>query len=681
VSRLIDGPLGPFEIPDSPEATRRVCEDIARDVWRGEYWHPALPPRVRRIVDIGAGWGAFAVWALSQWPGAEIDCYEPHAAACEYLRRNAPTARVHQVAVTTRDQAVLSVGSHDTLDNWGARTIVGVTSGESVAVLHPRDLPAVDLLKVDAEMVETEVLENYLHMAGVSVLLYEFHTADDRVRLSELARNAGFRCLRSVQTGGHDERLVWGPTVWIRDNFERRIPKIIHQIWIGPLPPPSSMMETWKAHHPDWQYKLWTSEKGWGNQDKIDAMPEWNGKADIMRWEILWREGGVLVDADSICVQPLDEAFLQHDNFACWENESVRPGLIAAGYVGAAPGSLLMRKCIETVASRPLHGPAWQCVGPGLLTEVADETLHVFPARMFIPRHYTGVAAPGDAPVYATQHWGSTVGYDRIVKLYPANTDGPTVSVVIPCFRQARYLGDAIRSVKAQTYKNVEIIVAAGDDESYAMAKRHKVHVVRDGGRGLANARNVAIAEASGEFVLPLDADDAIAPDFLSKTAPLAREMTIVGTLLQEFGARSRVIGLPTYDRRTIFEFNPTFVCSLFPKALWREVGGYNVAPFGYEDWDFWISCCLRGAKILRVEEPLFRYRIHDGQGSQFCIEHDEVLRAMIGALHPGHAPKHLRDYERVVEAMPDAVRDVMKRRQAWFPDNSTITRWLCLRA
>jgi predicted SAM-dependent methyltransferase len=197
-----------------------------------------------------------------------------------------------------------------------------------------------------------------------------------------------------------------------------KIPKILHQIWIGPLPPPTELMNTWKEKHPDWEYRLWTDEKNhWENQAKIDAMPEWNGKADIMRYEILEKHGGVLVDADSECVQPLDDSFLEHEAFACWENETVRFGLIAAGYVGAVKGSALMRACIDTIKQEPLEGRAWECVGPKLLTWVSEKfPLRVFPAEMFIPVHLTGTPAPGDGtgPVYANQLWGSTFGYDKI---------------------------------------------------------------------------------------------------------------------------------------------------------------------------------------------------------------------------------------------------------------------------
>jgi hypothetical protein len=194
------------------------------------------------------------------------------------------------------------------------------------------------------------------------------------------------------------------------------IPRIIHQVWIGPLPAPTALMETWRAAHPDWRYSLWTSERGWKNQAQIDRMPEWNGKADIMRYEILEREGGVYVDADSECIRALDDSFLRHDSFACYEHELLRPNLIATGYVGACAGNRLMRACIEGIKPQLLDADAWMCVGPLFFTRMAASyhDLHIYSARTFIPWHYSGAPAPGDGPVYAKQYWGSTFGYERL---------------------------------------------------------------------------------------------------------------------------------------------------------------------------------------------------------------------------------------------------------------------------
>ena len=94
------------------------------------------------------------------------------------------------------------------------------------------------------------------------------------------------------------------------------IPKIIHQIWIGPKPKPTKFMDTWKEKNPDFEYICWSEEEiekrqiVFKCQEKIDEIEEINGKADILRWEILYKYGGVFLDADSICIEPIDDELL-----------------------------------------------------------------------------------------------------------------------------------------------------------------------------------------------------------------------------------------------------------------------------------------------------------------------------------------------------------------------------------
>ena len=115
------------------------------------------------------------------------------------------------------------------------------------------------------------------------------------------------------------------------------IPKIFHFIWVGDESKrPDNCIQTWRDHHPDWEFRIWGNAEldslAWLNRDHMAAMAEreWNGVADLMRWEILYANGGVLFDADSTCLKPLDDALLDCPAFACWESEIARPGLIAA---------------------------------------------------------------------------------------------------------------------------------------------------------------------------------------------------------------------------------------------------------------------------------------------------------------------------------------------------------------
>ena len=211
-----------------------------------------------------------------------------------------------------------------------------------------------------------------------------------------------------------------------------KIPKVLHFIWIGDESQrPENCINTWRSHHPEWQVKIWgnssLADRGWLNsKHMIDMWPrELNGVADMMRWEILYNEGGVVLDADSICLRPLDEEFLENESFCCWENETAAPGLIAAGYFGCCPQNSFVGEIILDIHNDKsvIWDEAWKTVGPLRLTVCYHKFNHtglkIYPSHYFIPEHHTGLKYTGLGPVYAMQLWGSTkgtIGYELIHK-------------------------------------------------------------------------------------------------------------------------------------------------------------------------------------------------------------------------------------------------------------------------
>jgi mannosyltransferase OCH1-like enzyme len=195
------------------------------------------------------------------------------------------------------------------------------------------------------------------------------------------------------------------------------IPRIIHQIWIGPKPRPVEWMDTWPLLNSTCRYVLWDDDRcgrfPWKNDRKIREHVELAGKADLMRYEILERFGGVFIDADAECVKPLNDLFFRNDSFACWENEEVRPGLISNGVIGACTSNGFMRELVRAAGHVDVRiARAWATTGPNFFTLVWRalkwEKLHIYPSHYFIPKHYTGVSYDGPGPVYADQHWLST---------------------------------------------------------------------------------------------------------------------------------------------------------------------------------------------------------------------------------------------------------------------------------
>lgn len=206
------------------------------------------------------------------------------------------------------------------------------------------------------------------------------------------------------------------------------IPKLMHFIWVGDEAKcPTNCIDTWRAHNPEWDFIVWGNNElhqlKWHNRDHMMDMynRELNGVADMMRWEILYANGGVLVDADSIALRPLDDHLLDCEAFACWENEIARPGLIAAGYFGCEAGNPFVKQIVRDINAEPTvtHNMAWQTVGPMRLTESYRKynysQLRIYPSHYFIPKHFTGITYQGNDAIYADQLWGSTRhSYDKI---------------------------------------------------------------------------------------------------------------------------------------------------------------------------------------------------------------------------------------------------------------------------
>lgn len=226
------------------------------------------------------------------------------------------------------------------------------------------------------------------------------------------------------------------------------IPKLIHFIWVGDeAKQPTNCMDTWRALNPDYEFLVWGNEdfaeQDWFNKAHMDDMwdKELNGVADMMRWEILHAKGGIVVDADSIALRPLDDCLLDCEAFACWESEILRPGLVAAGYFGCEAGNEFVAQIIRDIHDEPTvtHEKAWRTVGPARLTEAYRRytytKLRIYPSHYFIPQHFLGLKYEGDDPVYADQLWGTTLtAYDEIhtreVEVAPA--PAPVAAAPIP---------------------------------------------------------------------------------------------------------------------------------------------------------------------------------------------------------------------------------------------------------
>jgi glycosyltransferase involved in cell wall biosynthesis len=201
----------------------------------------------------------------------------------------------------------------------------------------------------------------------------------------------------------------------------------------------------------------------------------------------------------------------------------------------------------------------------------------------------------------------------------------PLVSVVIPAFNRAAYLGEAIDSALAQTYARTEIIVV--DDGSHdqtadiAAAYGPRVTLVRQANAGAARARNAGMARAAGELIALLDSDDRWLPEKLALQVPLIEDPRIG---LVYGGIRS----FNTADGATLSEHIPREalgfhdllaypgLCTqtlLFRRRIVEEIGGFDPFFRTAEDWDWQIRVAARYA-LRGLPRIVADNRIHAGQ-------------------------------------------------------------------
>lgn len=228
----------------------------------------------------------------------------------------------------------------------------------------------------------------------------------------------------------------------------------------------------------------------------------------------------------------------------------------------------------------------------------------------------------------------------------------PKVSVVVPCYNHGDFLLETLDSLQSQTFTDYEIIVVNdGSTDAATVALLHSLEragtrVIHTDNRGVSAARNRGIAESTGEYILPLDADDKIGSSYLELAVNVldARpEVAIVYCERILFGEREGIVPLPEYDPKTLLVENCIYPAALYRKADWRAVGGYNEQMlYGWEDWDFWISLSTRNKLVVKIPVPLFFYRVRSNS-------RDHSLRflqkiAMMALIVSGHMRLYLRN-------------------------------------
>lgn len=237
-------------------------------------------------------------------------------------------------------------------------------------------------------------------------------------------------------------------------------------------------------------------------------------------------------------------------------------------------------------------------------------------------------------------------------------TSTPRVSVLLPIYNGAAFVGGAVESVLAQTFDDFELLVLddCSPDESATIAagfRDPRLRVLQnERNLGQVATLNRGLREARGEYVARIDQDDVSLPARFTRQVELLDaepSVAVVGTwsdIVDDEGARmeelrTRLDGVVD----AIFLILVSRLPIMHPSVMFRrgavlEAGGYDEAVRYCEDMDLWRRLALAGHGLRVVPEPLLHYRVHGGQQSQNHWDEQQAnnaasLERFVAALAP----------------------------------------------
>ncbi|GMQ31714.1 glycosyltransferase family A protein [Algoriphagus confluentis] len=201
----------------------------------------------------------------------------------------------------------------------------------------------------------------------------------------------------------------------------------------------------------------------------------------------------------------------------------------------------------------------------------------------------------------------------------------PLVSIVIPSYNSSAFLEETLTSALGTSYPNFEIVVM--DDgstdrtktilESWARRWPEKIKVFHQCNQGPSIARNQGIHQAAGTYILPLDSDDKISPDYISQAVEKLEtdpDLKVVYCEAEKFGSRCEYWKLKPFSLQQLALDNMIFMSAVFRKSDWEKTGGFDPRfCLGWEDWEFWINLLKSGGKVHKLPQIGFYYRIRKG--------------------------------------------------------------------
>lgn len=201
----------------------------------------------------------------------------------------------------------------------------------------------------------------------------------------------------------------------------------------------------------------------------------------------------------------------------------------------------------------------------------------------------------------------------------------PLVLVVIPIFNYGTQFEKTLQSVFNSTYKNLEIIIVNdGSTDIYTLEKLKSINhpnikIFNQENKGPSSARNYGIKQSKSDYILPLDADDTILPEYIQSCVTILNNNKNVSPVYCDTHHVGQIQGVeqrPEWSLERLKQGPFIVNCSMFRREVFDICDGYDVNLKGWEDYDLWVRMGINGYVGKRIPKPLFIYYHHENDGT-----------------------------------------------------------------
>jgi glycosyltransferase involved in cell wall biosynthesis len=217
----------------------------------------------------------------------------------------------------------------------------------------------------------------------------------------------------------------------------------------------------------------------------------------------------------------------------------------------------------------------------------------------------------------------------KLESKYPINKinpKSPLVSIIIPIYNYGIQFEKTLQSVFDSTYKNVEIVIVDdGSTDTYVKLKLESIKdhpnikIIHQENQGPSSARNYGVKNSNGVFILPLDGDDTIHPDYIQSCVNILKNNKTISPVYCDTHHIGQIQGVeqrPEWSLERLRQGPFIVNCAMFHRESFDVCDGYDITLKGWEDYDLWIRMGLKGYSGKRIPKPLFTYFHHESDGT-----------------------------------------------------------------